>query len=441
MSEVIDLDEELTGNRFVIGANILELLTGLLQGLYSLCRSSIKEGERFDDIQMIILRAQEKKEEFPNHASRYQDLIDTLNSPEVVVPDCLDVTNLGTVFRFIEPFGDCPNKRTLSLLKKLVKDRNDVDHPSMQKTIDEIGEWSKDALGQATHFVQAVSEDETLDLELRREYKARQTERINLVADANRYEYDPDYRRHKDFEKEIESNADDVARVWSEGNTDQALDSLRSSEIKWRDRVYRDCDKFYYLRYFYIALSDRGVTHVSESLGDCYYEELPPCSSRDYSKAAYYYERCGIENLSYDSLIRFAGIHLFGLFDGASVERGAALLECAEEKRCALRLARDFFKGERIPREYSKALKYYKQFLPENERRREARKQGQYPSNQDVMDTCDWLNLASMYINGFSDAKEEREGRGIIDEIKANGVSVEEYSPEEGLVFYRVSNR
>ena len=100
----------------------------------------------------------------------------------------------------------------------------------------------------------------------------------------------------------------------------------------------------------------------------------------------------------------------------------------------SLCLAREFFYGEWIPKNYAKAAALYeasptKRATPE--------------SNSSIMTPQDYANLASLYLAGLANEPSPGKGSEIIaaleDALRGTDSTLQSYQNEDGLTFYQVT--
>ena len=176
-----------------------------------------------------------------------------------------------------------------------------------------------------------------------------------------------------------------------------------------------------------------GFTLAASNLANAYYsgDEITPV---DYEKAAYYFEVRGIDSLGWEQKVQYAGLHLRNLIPNASAEKADGILSKMKDPAMSLFLAREFFYGEWIPKNYAKAAALYevsptKRATPE--------------SNSSIMTPQDYANLASLYLAGLANEPSPGKGSEIIaaleDALRGTDSTLQAYQNEDGFTFYRVT--
>lgn len=172
-----------------------------------------------------------------------------------------------------------------------------------------------------------------------------------------------------------------------------------------------------------------GFTFAASSLANTYYSD-DEITSVDHEKAAYYFEVRGIDSLGWEQKVQYAGLHLRNLIPNASAEKANGILSKVKGPSMSLCLAREFFYGRWIPKNYAKAAALYegsptKRATPE--------------SNSSIMTPQGYANLASLYLAGLANEPSPGKGSEIIamleDALRGTDSTLQAYQNEDGLTF------
>ena len=384
--------------------------------------SWIKEVER------ILEEACRRKGKESRHKVSYEAVIRQIEhiGLENVDMSSWDLTALRTIVLYIHPLEIWLPDAQYKLFVDIVNDKNYDSHESTNEPWEYVKPWSYEALDRIERFVESA--DGMLSRERYEDFSAASLKIIQETKDANREEFDEHFSLMRDLERQAKMEAHDIA------SSSDPLASYGAVFKKWLSRFPEDRHSSLLLWHkFNEALVSEGYTPAASNLAYAYYfgDDITPI---DYSKAAYYFEIRGIENLLRDEKIQYAGLHLRGLIANASPSKGERILSDMECQSMNLCLAREHFYGRWIPRNYAKAATLYEasptqRITPE--------------SDSPIMQAQDYANLASLYANGLVDGASPDKGRSLIEDLnrslRGTNSTIETYQNEEGFTFYRVT--
>ncbi|MEQ2478018.1 hypothetical protein AAAT03_09005 [Collinsella sp. CLA-AA-H167] len=336
-----------------------------------------------------------------------------------------DLTALRTIVLHIHSLGIWLSKEQYELFVKIVDDKNYDSHESTNEPMEYVKPWSCEALDRMELF--AKSANGSLQEDHYKEYFEESIKTIQETRKRNREEYDARYGQIAELKRQAETEAHDIA------TSRDPLNAYGAAFPKWICKLPNDSRASFHLRYsFNEALVAEGFTLAASNLADTYYsgDEITPV---DYEKAAYYFEKRGVDDLMWYQRIQYAGIHLRGLISNASADRGNAILSEMESPSMKLCLAREYLFGRWIPKNYAKAAALYeasptKRATPE--------------SNSSIMMPQDYANLASLYLAELANEPSPGKGSEIIaaleDALRGTDSTLQAYQNEDGFTFYRV---
>lgn len=336
-----------------------------------------------------------------------------------------DLTALRTIVRFIRPLGIWLSEEQYELFIKIVDDKNYDSHESTNEPMEYVKPWSCEALDRMELFVKSANG--SLKESHYKEYFEESIKMIRETRERNREEYDARYGQIAELKRQAETEAHDIA------TSGDPLNAYGAAFPKWIRKLPNDSRTSFYLWHcFNEALVAEGFTFAASNLANAYYsgDEITPV---DYEKAAYYFEVRGIDSLGWEQKVQYAGLHLRNLIPNASAEKADGILSKMKGPSMSLCLAREFFYGGWIPKNYAKAAALYeasptKRATPE--------------SNSSIMMPQDYANLASLYLAGLANEPSPGKGSKIIaaleDALRGTDSTLQAYQNEDGFTFYRV---
>lgn len=336
-----------------------------------------------------------------------------------------DLTALRTIVRFIRPLGIWLSEEQYELFIKIVDDKNYDSHESTNEPMEYVKPWSCEALDRMELFVKSANG--SLKESHYKEYFEESIKMIRETRERNREEYDARYGQIAELKRQAETEAHDIA------TSGDPLNAYGAAFPKWIRKLPNDSRTSFYLWHcFNEALVAEGFTFAASNPANAYYsgDEITPV---DYEKAAYYFEVRGIDSLGWEQKVQYAGLHLRNLIPNASAEKADGILSKMKGPSMSLCLAREFFYGGWIPKNYAKAAALYeasptKRATPE--------------SNSSIMMPQDYANLASLYLAGLANEPSPGKGSKIIaaleDALRGTDSTLQAYQNEDGFTFYRV---
>ncbi|MGO5254428.1 MULTISPECIES: hypothetical protein [unclassified Collinsella] len=379
-------------------------------------------------VESICDEARRKGNENPCHRPSYDAITRPLDrfGLEKMNMGSWDLTALRTIVLHIHPLGIWLSKEQYELFIKIVDDKNYDSHESTNEPMEYVKPWSCEALDRMELFVKSANG--SLQESHYREYFEESTKMIRETRERNREEYDARYGQIAELKRQAETEAHDIA------TSRDPLHAYGVAFPKWIRKLPNDSRASFYLwRCFNEALVAEGFTFAASNLADTYYsgDEITPV---DYEKAAYYFEVQGIDSLGWEQKVQYAGLHLRNLISNASVEKADSILSTMKGPSMSLCLARAFFYGRWIPKDYAKAATLYE--AAPTERTRPG-------SNSLIMTPQDYANLASIYLNELANEQSLGKGKKIIAMLEATlpdaSSTLRTYQNEDGFIFYRVS--
>lgn len=260
-----------------------------------------------------------------------------------------------------------------------------------------------------------------------KEYFEESIKMIRETRERNREEYDARYGQIAELKRQAETEAHDIA------TSRDPLNAYCAAFPKWIRQLPNDSRASFYLWHsFNEALVAEGFTFAASNLAVAYYsgDEITPV---DYKKAAFYFEKRGIDSLRWEQKVQYAGLHLRNSIPNASAEKADSILSKMKSPSMSLCLAREFFYGRWIPKNYAKAAALYEDAPIE----RAAPK-----SNSNIMTPQDYANLASLYLTGLANEPSPGKGSELIsaleDALRGTDSTLQAYQNEDGFTFYRV---
>lgn len=380
------------------------------------------------EVERIREEACRRKDEEPRYKASYEAVVRQIEhiGLENVNMNSWDLTALRTIVLHIHPLEIWLPDEQYKLFVDIVNDKNYDSHESTNEPWEYVKPWSYEALDRIERFVESA--DGMLSRDRYEDFSAASLKIIQETRDANREEFDGHFSLMRDLERQAKMEARDIA------SSSDPLASYGAVFKKWLSRFPEDRHSSLLLWHkFNEALVSEGYTLAASNLAYAYYfgDDITPI---DYSKAAYHFEIRGIENLLWDEKIQYAGLHLRGLIASASSSKGERILSDMECWSMNLRLAREYFCGRWIPRNYVKAAALYEASPTER---------ATPESNSSIMEAQDYANLASLYANGLVDGRSPDEGRSLIADLerslRGTSSTIETYQNEEGFTFYRVT--
>lgn len=410
--------------------NVKRTATRIIQGYLKLwVEERCPDNESWArQVESICDEARRRGDENPRFKPSYDAVTGPLDRVglEKIDMGSWDLTALRTIVLHIHPLGIWLSKEQYELFIKIVDDKNYDSHESTNEPMEYVKPWSCEALDRIELFVKSVNG--SLQESHYKKYSEESIKMIRETRERNREEYDERYGLIMRLQRQAETEAHDIA------TSRDPLNAYGAAFPKWLSKLPDDSRASLYLWHrFNEALVTEGFALAASNLADVYYsgDEVTPV---DYEKAAYYFEKRGIDSLMWYQKVQYAGLHLRGLISNASADRGNAILSKMECPSMNLCLAREYLFGRWIPKNYTKATALYeasptKRATPE--------------SNSNIMTLQDYANLASLYLDGLANEPSPGKGNEIItalkDALRGTDSTLQAYQNEDDLTFYRVT--
>lgn len=410
--------------------NVKKTATRIIQGYLKLwVEERCPDNESWTkQVESICDEARRRGDENPRFKPSYNAVTAPLDRVGLEKMDMgsWDLTALRTIILHIHPLGIWLSEEQYELFIKIVDDKNYDSHESTNEPMEYVKPWSCEAMDRIELFVKSANG--SLKESHYKEYFEESIKMIRETRERNREEYDARYGQIAELKRQAETEAHDIA------TSRDPLNAYGAAFPKWICKLPDDSRASWYLWHcFNEALVAEGFTLAASNLANTYYsgDEITPV---DYEKAAYYFEVRGIDSLGWEEKVQYAGLHLRNLISNASAEKADSILSKMKSPAMSLFLAREFFYGERIPKNYAKAAALYeasptKRATPE--------------SNSSIMTPQDYANLASLYLAGLANEPSPGKGSEIIaaleDALRGTNSTLQAYQNEDGFTFYRVT--
>lgn len=379
-------------------------------------------------VESICNEARRKGDENPRFKPSYDAITGPLDriGLEKMDMSSWDLTALRTIVLHIHPLGIWLSKEQYELFVKIVDDKNYDSHESTNEPMEYVKPWSCEALDRIEQFVRSANG--SLRESHYKEYFNESMKMIQETREKNREEYDARYGQIAKLIRQAETEAHDIA------TSRDPLNAYGAAFPKWFNKLPNDRRASLYLWHkFNEALVAEGFTFAASNLAHAYYfgDETTPI---DYERAAYYFEKRGVDSLVWDQKVQYAGLHLRNLISNASAEKANSILSTIKSPSTSLCLARAFFYGNWIPKDYARAAALYE--AAPTERTRPG-------SNSLIMTSQDYANLASIYLNELANEPSPGKGKEIIamleDNLRDTNSMLHICQSEEGFSFYRIT--